>query len=84
MYPILAYVIGCEPDLLLRFGGLCPYVGGPLIWDPGSGSFTSPCRGSVFDHEGRVLAGPAPRPLDRHAWKVKHGVLYAGRFVRQG
>ncbi len=65
------------------FHGRCPDVGAPLGWDPRSECFTSPCRGSVFDREGRVLAGPAPRPLDRHEWKVEAGVLHAGRISRQ-
>ncbi|HBH04094.1 MAG: hypothetical protein A2W08_15705 [Candidatus Rokubacteria bacterium RBG_16_73_20] len=65
------------------FHGRCPDTGAPLAWDPRTERFFCPCRGSVFDREGRVLAGPAPRPLDRHRWKVEAGVLYAGRISGQ-
>jgi len=64
------------------FEGRCSDVGAPLSWDAPSECFRT-CRGSTFDHEGRVLAGPAPRPLDRREWKVEAGVLYAGRISHQ-
>lgn len=58
----------------------CTHVGCPISWNAGAQRFFSPCHGGVFDADGRVLAGPPPRPLDRHEWKVENGVLYAGRI----
>ncbi len=58
----------------------CTHVGCPINWNPGARRFFSPCHGGVFDPDGQVLAGPPPRPLDRHEWKVENGVLYAGRI----
>ncbi|SRR5581483_5359664 len=58
----------------------CTHVGCPVRWNVQAGRFFSPCHGGVFDTEGRVLAGPPPRPLDRHEFKVEKGVLYAGRI----
>jgi menaquinol-cytochrome c reductase iron-sulfur subunit len=43
----------------------CTHVGCPVRWNPQATRFFSPCHGGVFDKEGRVLAGPPPRPLDR-------------------
>lgn len=60
------------------FHSHCTHVGCPVNWNPGAQRFFSPCHGGVFDRDGRVLAGPPPRPLDRHEWKVENGVLYAG------
>jgi len=60
------------------FHSHCTHVGCPINWNPGAQRFFSPCHGGVFDQDGRVLAGPPPRPLDRHEWKVERGVLYAG------
>lgn len=34
-----------------------------------------PCHGSTYDHEGRVLRGPAEEPLQRYAATLANGVL---------
>jgi len=57
----------------------CTHVGCPVTWSPQARCFFSPCDGGVFDAEGRVLAGPPPRPLDRYEVKIEGGVLFAGR-----
>ncbi len=58
----------------------CTHVGCPVRWNVQAGRFFSPCHGGVFDRDGRVLAGPPPRPLDRHEYRVEKGILYAGRI----
>lgn len=42
----------------------CTHLGCTVQWSPADQRFYCPCHGSVYDHEGRVVAGPAPRPLD--------------------
>lgn len=56
----------------------CTHLGCPVNWSPSARRFFSPCHGGVFDEQGRVLAGPPPRPLDRYQAKIENGVLYAG------
>ncbi len=60
----------------------CTHVGCPVNWSPSAKRFFSPCHGGVFDQDGRVLAGPPPRPLDRYEVKVRKGVVYAGPVYR--
>jgi len=60
----------------------CTHVGCPVTWSPQARRFFSPCHGGVFDADGRVLAGPPPRPLDRYEVKIENGVLFAGRAYR--
>ena len=64
------------------FHSHCTHAGCPINWNSAAERFLSPCHGGVFDPDGRVLAGPPPRPLDRHEWKVENGVLYAGRIFK--
>lgn len=56
----------------------CTHVGCPVTWSPQARRFFSPCHGGVFDADGRVLAGPPPRPLDRYEVKIQSGVLLVG------
>ncbi|MBI4728844.1 MAG: Rieske (2Fe-2S) protein [Acidobacteria bacterium] len=60
----------------------CTHLGCPVNWDQKTKKFYSPCHDGVFDSEGRVLAGPPPRPLDRYEFKVEKGVLYAGKLFK--
>ena len=60
----------------------CTHAGCPINWSSGAQRFFSPCHGGVFDQDGRVLAGPPPRPLDRYELRVENGVLYAGRIYK--
>ncbi|HBA41156.1 MAG TPA: hypothetical protein DCZ05_15970 [Deltaproteobacteria bacterium] len=58
----------------------CTHVGCPVRWNPQASRFFSPCHGGVFDKDGRVLAGPPPRPLDRYEYKTEKGIIYAGQI----
>jgi menaquinol-cytochrome c reductase iron-sulfur subunit len=60
----------------------CTHVGCPVQWNLPTGRFFCPCHGGAFDTNGMVLAGPPPRPLDRHEYKIEKGILYAGRIYK--
>lgn len=66
-----------ESDTVIKvFSPICPHLGCHYNWIPSRGDFVCPCHGSVFTPEGKVIGGPAPRPLDALPWKVEKGVLY--------
>jgi Rieske Fe-S protein len=44
---------------------VCTHLGCSVRWDAGAGQYKCPCHGGVYDRDGRVVAGPPPRPLDR-------------------
>lgn len=43
-----------------------------------------PCHSSVFSPDGKVLGGPAPRPLDRYHVKIENTRLLLGRLAASG
>ena len=57
------------------FSPMCTHLGCGYHWDGTAQQFKCPCHGSVFDVSGRVVAGPAPRPLDVLPSKVEGGRL---------
>ncbi|MDA8171262.1 MAG: ubiquinol-cytochrome c reductase iron-sulfur subunit [Nitrospiraceae bacterium] len=58
------------------FSPICPHLGCHYKWDPGTSHFECPCHGSVFTMNGRVIGGPAPRPLDTLPYRIEGGTLY--------
>ena len=57
------------------YSPVCTHLGCYFAWDQESGRFECPCHGSVFSLDGKVLGGPAPRPLDTLPNRVENGML---------
>lgn len=58
------------------YSPICTHLGCRYDWEPNSGRFLCPCHGSLFAPDGKVLAGPAPRPLDTLPVKIENGELF--------
>jgi len=58
------------------FSPICPHLGCRYNWHPESRRFVCPCHGSVFALDGKVLAGPSPRPLDTLPKRITNGELF--------
>ncbi len=58
------------------FSPICPHLGCHYKWDPQTRHFECPCHGSVFTIAGKVIGGPAPRPLDTLPHRIENGKLY--------
>ena len=63
-------------NTLTVFSPNCPHLGCHYIWNPKIQKFACPCHASMFSLEGKVLYGPAPRPLDTLPYKIENGVLF--------
>ncbi|MFZ7126300.1 MAG: succinate dehydrogenase iron-sulfur subunit [Desulfobacterales bacterium] len=57
------------------FNTTCTHLGCTVHWDTGKNLYVCACHGGQFDNEGKVVAGPPPRPLDTHRFKVENGYL---------
>lgn len=51
----------------------CTHLGCPVRWLPDANIFMCPCHGGVFYRDGRVAAGPPPRPLFRYPVRIQNG-----------
>ena len=61
---------------IVVFSPICPHLGCGYRWDFEDRKFKCPCHGSVYDVTGKVIGGPAPRPLDALPSKVENGKLF--------
>ncbi|MGE3843769.1 MAG: ubiquinol-cytochrome c reductase iron-sulfur subunit [Vicinamibacterales bacterium] len=76
-----AWVVKSSDTEVTVFGPRCTHLGCAYSWDKENGQFACPCHGSYFSVDGAVLAGPAPRALDRFETKVENGILFVGDVV---
>lgn len=52
---------------IYSLSSICTHLGCNIRWRKDKKIFECPCHGSVFDKDGRVISGPAPRPLEWYA-----------------
>jgi menaquinol-cytochrome c reductase iron-sulfur subunit len=70
---VYAYNIDGQP---VAISNICTHLGCPVAWTPSDSKYHCPCHGSVFNEEGKNIAGPAPKPLTRFQTKIENGDLY--------
>ena len=65
-----AWVVKTGEQQVVAFSPVCTHLGCAVSWNPGDKTFACPCHTSSFSPDGKVAAGPAPRPLDRFDVRV--------------
>ncbi len=73
-----AWVVKTPDNKIIAFGPQCTHLACAYHWDAGVKQFACPCHNSFFSLQGQVLAGPAPRPLDRYVTRIQNNRLQVG------
>ena len=73
-----AWVVKTADNQVLAFAPQCTHLGCAYHWDQAQNEFVCPCHNSLFSIAGKVLGGPAPRPLDRYQTKIQGNKLLLG------
>jgi menaquinol-cytochrome c reductase iron-sulfur subunit len=79
-----AWVVRTEDHNVVAYKPACTHLACAYHWENQANKFVCPCHGSEFSIEGKVLAGPAPRPLDRFLTKVEGSKVMIGTQVEKG
>ena len=53
-------------DRWIALSAVCTHLGCLVRYDPGRKQIICPCHAGVFDLNGNVVSGPAPRPLNAY------------------
>lgn len=70
-----AWVVTTNGKDFVVFNPHCTHLGCLYAWNPGLHEFQCPCHGSVFNIDGKVIGGPAPRPLEKMPFKIENGTI---------
>lgn len=60
------------------FSAVCTHLGCVVQWQKEKEQFLCPCHAGMFDAEGKVIAGPPPRPLDKLPVAAREGKIVVG------
>jgi menaquinol-cytochrome c reductase iron-sulfur subunit len=75
-----AWAVKLENGEMIAFAPQCTHLGCAYHWEDAKKQFLCPCHTSVFSIDGKVISGPAPRPLDRFEAKVQNNKLMLGEI----
>jgi menaquinol-cytochrome c reductase iron-sulfur subunit len=75
-----AWVVNIPGEGVVAYGPQCTHLGCAYHWEEGPKQFLCPCHTSIFAVDGKVISGPAPRPLDRYETKVEKNKLLLGNL----
>ena len=73
-----AWILKKSDQEVVAYAPSCTHLGCAYKWEESSKNFICPCHTSAFSLDGKVLTGPAPRPLDRYDVRVDNGKILLG------
>ncbi len=79
-----AWVVKTAADKVIAYGPQCTHLGCAYHWEEQPKQFVCPCHASLFSVDGKVISGPAPRPLDRYVAQTRNGRLFLGPLRQSG
>ena len=59
------FIVRAKEGYFYALSAICTHLGCIANWKSEDGIIACPCHGSKFDKDGKVLDGPAPKPLPR-------------------
>jgi Rieske Fe-S protein len=54
----------------------CTHLGCMVEWEEGPQTLKCPCHAAFFDYQGKVISGPAPKPLPAYKVEVANDIIY--------
>lgn len=78
----VAWVVKTDEHKAIAFSPVCTHLGCAVSWNGEGKTFGCPCHTSAFSPDGKVLTGPAPRPLDRFEVRVDGGKVLLGEVKK--
>lgn len=77
-----AWVVKMDDSNIVAYGPQCTHLGCAYHWEQDKSEFVCPCHTTLFSIDGKVISGPAPRPLDRYQTKLDGTKLMLGQLHR--
>jgi Rieske Fe-S protein len=78
------YVVKDAAGQLAVLSAVCTHLGCTVPWIDKQNKFLCPCHQAIFDPDGKLIGGPAPRGMDVLPMKIEQGVLKVQyQFFRQ-
>ena len=75
-----AWIVKKSEDQVIAFAPGCTHLGCAFRYEAAKKNFLCPCHVSEFSLDGKVLSGPASRPLDQYDVKVEKGRVMLGEI----
>jgi menaquinol-cytochrome c reductase iron-sulfur subunit len=80
---VIAWVVRTDDQNVVAYSPQCTHLGCAYHWEASRDQFVCPCHESRFSIDGKVLGGPASRPLDRYPVRVENSKLLIGSEIRK-
>ena len=77
------WVVRTDAKNVVAYAPQCTHLGCAYHFEEQQNQFVCPCHDSLFAIDGKVLGGPAPRPLDRYHVRVEGGKLLIGSQIEK-
>lgn len=80
---VVAWVVRTDEKNVVAYSPQCTHLGCAYHWEDKRNLFVCPCHESRFSIDGKVMGGPASRPLDRYPVRVENSKLLIGSKIEK-